>query len=177
MDISPDLLEFEPVCPVFLCGRAKFSDQMSKCQEMCMFDRRYLKGFLLVGLALSVSGCNSPTLVSIAITPTAQYFSWSANGGLTTQFTAIGTFDQGNHPKTTQDITDEVTWKSNSPQVATISSTGLVTTTGTAYGGTNITASMNGFTGLIVSNATATVCPPNYSPTGSGCVPPSTGAP
>ncbi|HTV04107.1 MAG TPA: Ig-like domain-containing protein [Acidobacteriaceae bacterium] len=136
-----------------------------------MFDRRYLnlKGLLLVGLALSLGGCDSPTLVSITITPTVQYFSWSASGGLSTQFTAIGTFDQGNHPKTTQDITNEVTWKSNAPQVATVSSTGLVTTTGTAYGGSNITASMNGFTGLIIANATADVCPPGQVASSTGC--------
>jgi hypothetical protein len=135
-----------------------------------MFDRRYLKGFLLVGLALSLSGCDSPTLVSIAITPTAELF--TGVGGQA-QFTAIGTFDQGNHPKTTQDITDEVTWKSNAPSVATISSTGLVSVAGLAYGVTNITASMNGFTGLIIANATATACPTGYTASATGCTAPS----
>jgi Bacterial Ig-like domain (group 2) len=138
-----------------------------------MLVRRCLAGLLVLGCSLLVCDCDSPSLVSIAITPTAQYFTWSPSGGLVTQFTAIGTFAQGSHPKTTQDITGEVTWKSNAPQVATISSTGLVTTTGTAYGGTNITASMNGFTGLIVANATATVCPPNYTISSTGCTAPS----
>jgi hypothetical protein len=142
-------------------------DPMKKYQETCMPVRRYLQGALLLGLVLSLAGCNSPSLVSIAITPTAQYFSF--NAGLTTQFTAIGTFDQGNHPKTTQDITDEVTWKSNSPGIATVSTTGLVTTTGTEYGSSIISASMNGFTGLIVANATANVCQEGQVVTSAGC--------
>jgi len=136
-----------------------------------MFDRRYLKGFLLVGLALSVCGCNSPSLVSITITPTAAYFSYAP--GLSRQFTAVGTFDQGNHPKTTQDITSEVTWKSDTAGIATVSSGGLVTTTGVDYGTATISASMNGFTGLIIANATANVCAPNYVATGTGCTAPS----
>jgi hypothetical protein len=135
-----------------------------------MLARRYLKASLMLGLALSLMGCDSPTLVSIAITPSAQYF--TLNPGLTVQFTAIGTFDQGNHPKTTQDITNEVTWKSNTPGIATISSSGLVTTTGTEYGTSNITASMNGFTGLIIANATANVCPSGDTASSTGCTAP-----
>jgi len=135
-----------------------------------MFDRRYLQGSLLLGLMLSLVGCSSPTLVSITITPASQYFTFSR--GLTVQFTAIGTFDQGTHPKTTQDITKEVTWKSNTPGIATINATGLVTTTGVDYGTTNITASMNGFTGLIIANATANVCGPDQVVTGAGCANP-----
>jgi hypothetical protein len=139
-----------------------------------MFAPRYLAGSLLFGLALTLMGCDSPSLVAITITPNIQVFSF--NAGLTAQFTATGTFDQGNHPKTTQNITDEVTWASSSPQVATISSSGLVTSTGIAYGTTNITASMNGFTGLITANATAAVCPLGDTVTSSGCQTPSSGA-
>lgn len=137
-----------------------------------MFDRRYLKSSLLLGLALSLMGCSSPSLVSIQITPNAEYF---GGAGLTAQFTAIGTFTQGNHPKTTQDITNQVTWASNAVAVATISSTGLVTS-GAGIGQSNITASMNGFTGLIVANALAEVCPPNDTPTSTGCVAPTSGS-
>lgn len=132
-----------------------------------MFDRRYLKGSLLLGLAFSLMGCTSPSLISITVTPTVAYFSYAP--GLSRQFTAIGTFDQGNHPKTTRDITDEVTWKSDTTGIATVSATGLVTTTGVDYGTANITASMNGFTGLIVANSTAQVCAPTQNPTTSGC--------
>ena len=135
-----------------------------------MFGRRYLQGSLILGFALSLAGCSSPSLVSIAITPSTQYFTLTP--GLTVQYTAIGTFDQGTHPKTTQDITDEVTWKSNSLGIATISSTGLVTTTGTEYGASIITASMNGFTGRIVASATANVCAPGQVVSGTGCTNP-----
>ena len=138
-----------------------------------MLDLRYLKGSLILGLALVLAGCASPSLVSITITPNVQYFSFGS--GLTVQFTAIGTFAQGNHPKSTRDITNEVTWKSNTPDIATISSTGLMTTTGAAYGTTNVTASMNGFGGLITANATANVCAPGQTVTSTGCTTPSTG--
>jgi FtsP/CotA-like multicopper oxidase with cupredoxin domain len=129
-----------------------------------MFDRRYLKGSLLLGLALSLMGCSSPSLVSIKITPTAEYF---GAPGLSAQFTAIGTFQQGNHPATTRDITNEVTWKSNATAVATITNTG-VATSGPAIGSTAITATMNGFTGLIIANATAVECT-TINTTGTGC--------
>lgn len=137
-----------------------------------MFDCRYLKGSLLLGLVLSLMGCSSASLVSIQITPTAEYF---GGAGLTAQFTAIGTFAQGNHPKTTQDITSQVTWASNAPQVATISSTGLVTS-GIATGTSSITASMNGFTGLIHAFASATVCAANQIPSNQGCTAPPAGS-
>lgn len=132
-----------------------------------MLVRRCLSGLLLLGLALSVCDCDSPSLVSITITPTAAYFGYAA--GLTRQFTATGTYAQRNHPKTTQDITDEVTWKSDATGIATVSKTGLVTTAGEDYGTANITASMNGFTGLIVANSTASVCGPGQTTASTGC--------
>lgn len=133
-----------------------------------MFNCRYLKGSLLLGLALSVMGCSSPSLVSIQITPTAEYF---GGPGLSAQFTAVGTFAQGDHPKTTQDITSQVTWASNAPAVASISTTG-VATSGLATGTTTITASMNGFTGLIRATASATVCAAGQIPSSAGCTAP-----
>jgi hypothetical protein len=141
-----------------------------------MLNRRNVKGIfssiLLCGLMLPIFSCSSPSLVSIAITPNVQYFTYGP--GLTVQFTATGTFAQGNHPKSTQDITDEVTWKSNTPGIATISSTGLVTTTGVDYGQSNITASMNGFAGQVTANATVNVCGPGQTLSGTGCTTPST---
>lgn len=133
-----------------------------------MFNCRYLKGFLLLGLALSLMGCSSPSLVSIQITPTAEYF---GGPGLSAQFTAVGTFAQGDHPKTSQDITSQVTWASNAPAVASISTSG-VATSGLATGTTTITASMNGFTGLIRATASATVCAAGQIPSSAGCTAP-----
>ncbi|HEX5236194.1 MAG TPA: Ig-like domain-containing protein [Silvibacterium sp.] len=111
--------------------------------------------------------CSSPSLLSISISPTTEFFSLAP--GLTVQFTATGVFGQGNHPRTTQDITDAVTWKSNSPGIATISATGLVTTTGTDFGTALITASMNGFPGLVTATATVTVCAPGQVVSSTGC--------
>lgn len=134
--------------------------------------RRCLAGSLVVGLTLLLSGCASPSLVSISITPTTELI----NGvGLTVQYTAIGVFEngpQGKHPESTRDITNEVTWKSNTPQVATISNTGLLTSVGQAYGVTIISANMNGFTGVITAQATAVVCPLGWTASAGGCTPP-----
>jgi len=129
-----------------------------------MLERRYLKASLFLSFALLLAGCGSPSLVSIQITPTAEYF---GAPGLTAQFTAIGTYEQGNHPASHRDITDLVTWKSNAPGVATISATGLATS-GVDLGSTAITATMNGFTGLITANATVVVCA-KINSTGNGC--------
>ncbi|MGC2162360.1 MAG: hypothetical protein WA634_10650 [Silvibacterium sp.] len=133
-----------------------------------MFARRYLHGYLqgslLLGLGLLLAGCSSPSLVSIQVTPTTQFF---GGPGLSAQLTAIGTYQQGNHPPTKQDITDLVTWKSNATAVATISSTGVVTS-GSGTGSTAITASMNGFTGLVTATSNVTVCT-TLNSTGTGC--------
>jgi uncharacterized protein YjdB len=135
-----------------------------------MLVRRYLQGFLLAGLVPLLAGCNSPELVSIAITPSTQYFTFST--GLSVQFRAIGTYDQGDHPVTTQDITDEVTWKSNSPDIATVSSTGLVAPAAIAYGTAIVSATMNGFTGTIVGNSTVNVCAPGQILSAGACTTP-----
>jgi uncharacterized protein YjdB len=117
-----------------------------------MLDRLSPRALLLIGLALPIAGCTNPLVDSIAVTPTSQ----SVGVGQAVQFTATGTYGHGsNHPSTTQDITDSVTWTSSVPAVATISSTGVAT--GVASGSTTITASMNGYTGVISASATLTV--------------------
>lgn len=126
---------------------------------------RYLKGSLFLGLVLSLCGCASPSLVGITISPSALFMGGPGAQG---QLTAIGTFDQGNHPKITRDITDQVTWKSNAADVATVSSTGLVTATNIG-GSTLVTASMNGFTGLITGQILVTDCN-GLNSTSTGCL-------
>jgi hypothetical protein len=123
-----------------------------------MFARRCLSGFLLLCLGFSLVACSNPSIVSIEITPTTETF--IGVGGQRAQFTAIGTFKQGDHIPTTQDVTNVVTWKSNAVGVASISSAG-VATPGGGYGSTDITASMEGFTGIIVAHATVIVCQPD----------------
>jgi len=107
---------------------------------------------LLIAMALPIAGCTNPLAVSVSVSPTTQ----SISTGQTAQFTATGTYGHGsNHPSSQQDITDSVTWTSSSPGVATISASGIAT--GVSSGTTTITASINGFTGVVSSTASLTV--------------------
>ncbi len=107
---------------------------------------------LLIALALPIAGCTNPLAVSISVSPTTQ----SIGTGQTAQFTATGVFGHGsNHPSSSQDLTSSATWTSSVPAVATVSSTGVAT--GLSAGTTTITASVNGFTGVVSASATLTV--------------------
>ncbi len=123
-----------------------------------MFNRFCFGTFLLACLALPFTGCSNASsgLDSVQVAPTSA----TLGGGATLQMTATGTFGNGSHP-TKQDITTQVTWSSNLVGVATVSNTGIVTAVGA--GVANITASAQGYNGLVSSSATITV-------TGSGSV-------
>jgi hypothetical protein len=112
---------------------------------------------------LPLASCSvSPSLTSIAITPNAVVTVSLAPPGVPqgySQYTAIGYYTRSGHTAQTEDITNQVTWASSTPQVATISSTGVATATGFSpvtglawVGNTTISASMPGFGGDIVSN-------------------------
>jgi uncharacterized protein YjdB len=75
------------------------------------------------------------SLSSISVTPAPPV---NLAVGATQQFTATGIFTDGS----TEDITSEVTWISDTPATATISHNGLAT--GVAVGTTNITAYIPG---------------------------------
>lgn len=121
-----------------------------------------LGALLLIGLVIPLTSCNtSPSLTSIQVTPNTV----TATAGATVQFTAIGSYTHPNHPAVTKDLTDQVTWASSSDQMVTVSSTGLATTTGLSTGLVQISASMQGFNGLITGSANMTVTP---STTGGG---------
>lgn len=92
---------------------------------------------------LSVSSCgDSQQLVSISIQPSVETFG-AANipviqlAGAQVQLRALGTYV---HPPVTKDITDQVLWTSNTPQMVTVNSTGLITVTGGPCGGTLVSA-------------------------------------
>jgi hypothetical protein len=126
-----------------------------------MFNRFRLGALLLICLVVPFFGCGSATEIdSITVTPAAVNF---GGLGLTAQLSATGTINHGTHPATTVDVTDQVTWSTGSNDVATVSASGLVTSTGP--GSIQITASMNGFTGLLSSSSTVTVT--TTSPTGN----------
>jgi uncharacterized protein YjdB len=82
------------------------------------------------------------TLSSIAVLPVSPV---SLAVGSTELFTALGTYSDGS----TTDITSKVTWTSSDPNIATISSQGLVT--GVATGYATITAALSGVTSSAVS--------------------------
>lgn len=86
---------------------------------------------------LSVSSCGDPQeLVGITVQPGSVTFGAanipvSADAGLTTQLTALGTYV---HPPVTKDITNQVTWASSDNQEVTVTPTGLITATGVVCG-------------------------------------------
>jgi Divergent InlB B-repeat domain/Bacterial Ig-like domain (group 2) len=99
---------------------------------------------ILVAISLlSVSSCGDPQeLTSIQVQPTTETVGASnipvpADAGLQVQLRALGTYI---HPPVTKDITSQVTWSSNDTQMFTVSSTGLMTATGVACGGTLVSA-------------------------------------
>lgn len=90
---------------------------------------------LVASLAL-IPSCGHPTqLASITVQPSgATIFGIGTNANV--QFTAQGQFV---HPTETRDITTQVTWASDVPDVVTINSSGLATA-GPACGIATITA-------------------------------------
>lgn len=95
---------------------------------------------------LSVASCGrSQQLAGITIQPAVQTFGASNipvmdNKGLQVQLRALGSYI---HPPVTKDITNEVTWASNTTQMFTVDSTGLLTATGELCGGTLVSATVN----------------------------------
>ena len=126
--------------------------------------RRVAVAVPILGLALALIGCGSPALSSIQIIPGpgSQVLNVS---GETAQYRAIGTYTRSKHPTKTKDITALVTWSSSDTSVASISNTGLVTA-GNVHGQSIITASLNGFLGIITGESDVTVT--GVSGTGGG---------
>lgn len=118
-----------------------------------MFDRFRLSTLLLALLALPFIGCGSSSGIdSIQVTPASVSFTGT---GQTANLSATATIGHGSHPATNENVTDMVTWASGAPDVATVSSTGVVTSVGA--GTAVITASINGFTGTVTSTSAITV--------------------
>ncbi len=112
----------------------------------------------LAGLLLGVNSCGrDQQLESIQVQPSVETFGASNtpvidNAGSQVQLRALGTYI---HPPVTKDITNQVTWASNTPQMFTVdSTTGLLTATGGSCGGTLVSASLttNTSTGGISSS-------------------------
>jgi hypothetical protein len=116
----------------------------------------------VAGLLLGGNSCGrDQQLVSIQIQPTVETFGSSTtpvidNAGAQVQLRALGTYI---HPPVTKDITNQVTWSSNTPQMFTVDATGLLTATGESCGGTLVSATITTNTsagGLSSSGAVVT---------------------
>ena len=89
----------------------------------------------VIGLSCLLAGLScarDQQLVSISVQPGTETFGdsntpVSADAGLSVNLRALGTY---NHPPVTKDITSLVTWTSNTPQMVTVDSTGVLTATG-----------------------------------------------
>src|SRR5579863_315004 len=97
---------------------------------------------------VSLAGTGDPaTLVSIALTPASP----SVAAGLTQPFTATGTFTDGS----TQDLTSTATWASSATNIATVSSSGLASSS--AQGTATISATSGSINGSAVLTVTAPI--------------------
>lgn len=92
-----------------------------------------------------LSGCgHKQELISIDIQPTTETFGASnipvfEDKGAQVQLKALGTYI---HPPVTKDITNSVTWSSNTPDMVTVDSTGVITATGLSCGNALISATV-----------------------------------
>lgn len=119
---------------------------------------RSLLGTLLMAAVVPFTSCvSSPSLTSITVTPGVMNF---GGAGLTTQLTAIGSYTRPNHAPVTKDITNQVNWSSSTPQCVTVSTTGLITSGSNICSGIPITASAQGFHGIITGTMTVNVTQP-----------------
>jgi hypothetical protein len=115
-----------------------------------------LLGIFVAGGLLSLGCSAGQQLISITITPSSETFS-APDPKANVQLVALGAYA---HPPATKDLTDQVTWTTNTPQVAVVNSTGLLSPAGTGCGLAIISATFktNSPTGnIVVGTMTATV--------------------
>jgi trimeric autotransporter adhesin len=141
-----------------------------------MLYRSSLGALLLTAALLPVVSCStSPSLTSITISPgsytttlvlTASGASAPTSEQGQTLFTATGYYTHPGHPAETKDLTNEVNWLSYTPELVTVASNGVATVTGGAIGSTQVTASLAGFNGDVISTpSTFTVTLPTATKT------------
>jgi len=113
-----------------------------------MSARNCFKVLGLICIVLPFTGCTNTQVASIQVAPLTQ----SLAVGQTVQYTATGIVGHGSHPSSSSNVTDQVTWTSSTPAVATVNTSGLATAVGA--GTTSITASL---AGSVAATATLTV--------------------
>lgn len=116
---------------------------------------------LTATLMLSLASCgHDQELTQVTVQPNTETFGAPNvpvpdDAGLQVNLRALGTFI---HPPVTKDITSQVTWNSNTPQMVTVNSTGTITATGNTCGNTLVSATMKSNNGGIQTGfMTATV--------------------
>lgn len=126
-----------------------------------MRNRSLSGALLLIGALIPVTSCsNSPSLTSITVTPSIVNF---GGAGITSQLTAIGSYTHPGHPAITKDITAQVAWTSSASQCVTVSNAGLITSGQNICSGIQITATSQGFNGVITGSMIANVSQPGSS--------------
>ncbi|HEV2399509.1 MAG TPA: hypothetical protein VGS27_21375 [Candidatus Sulfotelmatobacter sp.] len=120
---------------------------------------------IIGAMLLNVSSCaRSRKLESITIQPSGQAWFGAVDPSLYFQYKALGNYI---HPPSTLDITSQVTWQSNNPQVIQITGPG-VASPNTNCGVAQVFAEMHDSGSDVVSNyAQITV----YGPASLGCTP------
>ena len=93
---------------------------------------------LFAYLLATLSCGRDQELVSITVDPNVENFG-VIDPSLTVQLRALGNYI---HPPVTKDITNQVTWASNAPEIASVTSTGLLFPGGTACGNASISATV-----------------------------------
>jgi Bacterial Ig-like domain (group 2)/Divergent InlB B-repeat domain len=112
-------------------------------------------GFALTLFSVTcfLAGCLSKSLTSLQVVPAAG--GATAAVGQTSQFQALAVYTESGHATTTQDMTQQATWQSSTPAIATINSTGLAT--GVSPGTGPISATLQGAFGTVVGTSNITV--------------------
>lgn len=93
---------------------------------------------ILAFLLASLSCARDQQLVGISVKPDTENFG-AADPALNVQLRALGTYI---HPAVTKDITDQVVWDSNTPNMVTVNSTGLLAPAGFACGNSLVSATV-----------------------------------
>jgi hypothetical protein len=138
-------------------------------QEMFMRNRSLFGALLMLAAAIPFTSCsNDPSLTSIKLTPTGYSALLGPCGTqqVVANFTAMGYYTRPDHAAVTKDITNTVTWYSYDTQLVTMSPTGVMSVVTCATPGstfqasTIISASAQGFHGLIATTATINLVEP-----------------
>jgi Divergent InlB B-repeat domain len=122
--------------------------------------RKSFSLMLVCAVVLLIPSCgHEQQLVGITIQPAVQTFGSPttpviANAGSNVQLRALGSYI---HPPVTKDITSQVAWASNTPDMVTVDPAGLLTATGQSCGGALVSATVTTNNNGAVSSSGAIV--------------------